>query len=184
MHDPLTVAWEIKYPWKREGLPGHFYRRAIVTIWHKDPCTDGSDSSCDHRYSRRKLNEYEKRLSRLIWDAEPIFDNRPHYPDSREHLWFQKLKQARWDWQERRGFFRIHWKLHFWHYRIQIHPLQKLWHWIFRRCCICGKRFAWGESAIGNWEGNKVWHQSCDHHNQPPHNHYERQQSARSADPA
>lgn len=36
MHDPSTVAWNIPaYP-----------RNTILTIWHEDPCTDGSDDSC------------------------------------------------------------------------------------------------------------------------------------------
>lgn len=41
MHDPMTVAHEIKYPWKRNG-----YRQPFLTIWHVDPKTDGSDDSC------------------------------------------------------------------------------------------------------------------------------------------
>jgi len=68
MHDPKTVAWEIRYPWwKRRPWPKgtqHFddipeskqkrrdpwwkegYRETFITIWHNDPETDGSDDSC------------------------------------------------------------------------------------------------------------------------------------------
>lgn len=33
MHDPQTVAHEIRWPWKNK----HKYRTSIVTIWHCDP---------------------------------------------------------------------------------------------------------------------------------------------------
>lgn len=44
MFDPDTVAFEIKYPWKRKGSQ---FRDSFITIWHHDPCKDGSDNSCD-----------------------------------------------------------------------------------------------------------------------------------------
>jgi hypothetical protein len=48
MHDPMTVAHEIKYPWKDK--PSKFwpkgYRHSLITIWHVDPEKDGSDDSC------------------------------------------------------------------------------------------------------------------------------------------
>jgi len=48
MHDPMTVAHEIKAPWRQK--PNKFwpkgYRETLVTIWHRDPERDGSDDSC------------------------------------------------------------------------------------------------------------------------------------------
>jgi hypothetical protein len=45
VHDPSTVAWEIRAPWFRRDK--HFrngrYHPALVTIWHVDPETDGTD---------------------------------------------------------------------------------------------------------------------------------------------
>lgn len=53
MHDPMTVAWDIKRPWPRltrEGFErktwGRFYWPTWITIWHVDPERDGSDDSC------------------------------------------------------------------------------------------------------------------------------------------
>lgn len=43
MRDPMSVAWEIRLPffWRES------YRRpSILTIWHNDPETDGTDDSC------------------------------------------------------------------------------------------------------------------------------------------
>lgn len=42
MHDPMTVAHELKWPWKnRYGM-----RDSWLTIWHVDPEKDGTDDSC------------------------------------------------------------------------------------------------------------------------------------------
>ena len=59
MHDPSTVAFEIKYPFPEEvnKKTGYVYRRPIITIWHEDPCTDGTDDSCGRFLRSRHLNQ-------------------------------------------------------------------------------------------------------------------------------
>lgn len=46
MHDPKTVAHELKSPFKNSTPGGNSYRKTLVTIWHVDPETDGTDDSC------------------------------------------------------------------------------------------------------------------------------------------
>lgn len=47
MHDPMTLAWEIKSPFKRKSsMFPKGYRNTLVTIWHVDPETDHTDDSC------------------------------------------------------------------------------------------------------------------------------------------
>lgn len=41
------------------------------------------------------------------------------------------------------------WHIH--HWQIQIHAMQTLKRWLFSRCSVCGKGFAWGYAPIGNW---------------------------------
>lgn len=162
MFDPSTVAFEIKYPWKRKSP--HFpegYRDTFIRIWHEDPCTDGTDNSCDWFGSKRKLSPKEKALSEAIWHLETILDNRPFYPDHPAHLRFQPIKNAMWDLRKVEGF-RIHPRWHVWHWRIQIVPLQQLKRFLFARCAVCKKGFRWNESVIGNWDGDKIWHHQCD----------------------
>lgn len=63
-----------------------------------------------------------------------------------------------------RRFHRPRWKhprYHFWHWRFQIHPLQKLRRRMFDRCSECSKPFGWNESPIGTWGGDKLWHDAC-----------------------
>lgn len=102
MYDPLTVAFEIRYPWKsRSEIPGG-YRRVFITIWHVDPEKGGDEASC----------------------------------------WRDKT----FGWQG--------WRFHFWHWRLQIHPIQNLKRWLFSRCAGCGKRFSWGYSPVTKqWGG-------------------------------
>lgn len=54
-----------------------------------------------------------------------------------------------------------HPRWHVWHWRIQIHPLQKLMRRLFTRCAACGQPFGWNESPTGTWNGSKVWHSKC-----------------------
>ena len=105
MHDPMSVAFELKYPWKGRRSPMFpaGFRDTFLTLWHVDPERDGSDSSC--------------------W----------------------RDKNFRW----------TGWRLHFWHWKIQVHPIHDLKRWLFSRCEGCGKRFSWGYAPISkSWSGS------------------------------
>ncbi len=79
MHDPLTQAFQIKYPWKKWGGKGKSdwernYREAFITIWHKDPEKGGSDDSCgwfkrSHHGDKRSslLENYHTIYWRMGW---------------------------------------------------------------------------------------------------------------------
>lgn len=62
--------------------------------------------------------------------------------------------------KDRRRWWR-HPKRHIHHWRIQIHPLQKLRRWLFTRCATCGHRLGWNESAHSTWDGGTVWCNRC-----------------------
>lgn len=55
-----------------------------------------------------------------------------------------------------------HPRWHFWHWKLQIHPFQLLWRFLFVRCSKCHGRFKYGETPIGTQSGNAVWHSKCD----------------------
>lgn len=169
MHDPMTVAHEIKYPWykykpwpkectKWEDIPAQSqhkhsswwkggYRETFITIWHVDPERDGSDDSCDWFGQKRRLHPQEKAIQEAMWDLETILDNRPFYPDHPAHKRFQLLKHAVWALNRRRGF-RIHPRWHVWHWEIRVHPYRQLKRWLFTRCAHCQKRFTWNYSPV------------------------------------
>lgn len=62
MHDPMTVAFDIKYP--------------RITIWHVDPEKDGTDDSCGWFPRGRHCNQavLEKIVKRMEFDWDRTFD--------------------------------------------------------------------------------------------------------------
>jgi hypothetical protein len=82
MHDPSTVAHEIHglrgwlskrrrdkadhYDWKD---PRFAYRDPLITIWHVDPETDGSDDSCGYTFPRtpKALREKAEKIASSEW---------------------------------------------------------------------------------------------------------------------
>lgn len=51
MHDPMTVAFEIRSPIRRKHkLFKDGYREPFITIWHRDPERGGDDDSCGWAY--------------------------------------------------------------------------------------------------------------------------------------
>lgn len=73
--------------------------------------------------------------------------------DRQEHFHGILCNVARCLLTDRRPWYR-HPKWHFWHWKIQCHPLQTFKRWAFSRCSKCGKRFAWGYSPVTNgWNG-------------------------------
>lgn len=95
MHDPHTVAFNIKVPWYgREfpvlGTPRCIYWKCIGTIWHVDPETDGTDDSC--RWFHPRLNDEDEKLIDSLARNEthaayftslPSRINNPRYPSLR-----------------------------------------------------------------------------------------------------
>ena len=52
MHEPMTVAFEIKSLFKTRG-----YRNSLITVWHVDPEKDGTDDSCGWFLKPRHLDK-------------------------------------------------------------------------------------------------------------------------------
>lgn len=225
MHDPMCVAFEIKSPFVQSTHGNWKYRPALVTVWHVDPETDGSDDSCDMFGGRKRRTEAEKalveemaaeelrtpyytgpwlcgfprdpRYPRMAWvnpgdalalvtAAFSVFAWRLHRKRLTPELMseaariacnsfdnFQtsfilhekdyggdQLDQLRGLFSSLLGCYLRHlrpwWrhpKLHVWHWKIQVHPVQSFKRWAFTRCARCGGRFKWGESGTTN-----SWH--------------------------
>lgn len=82
MHDPSTVAFDIKYPWYRT-TPFGDYHDPFITIWHRDPETDGSDDSCGWfpraRHGDKAVLEKVVKRFESDWDRTWISDSRETY---------------------------------------------------------------------------------------------------------
>lgn len=84
--------------------------------------------------------------------------------DREEHFQGILASVARIILTDRRPWYK-HPKWHFWHWKIQCHPIQNFKRWAFSRCCKCGGRFKWGGSCVSNqWDGTgPMWFQSEQH---------------------
>lgn len=131
MHDPLTVAWQIKRPWPKRGVGPHRYWPALVTVWHREPRGHDGGEVC--KPYRRVFDEADR-----TWKLAP-----------------------------RNG-----WRWHFWHYRIQVPPLQALRRWALTRCAWCGGTSRKGDyvNTSHSWDGPRgrwwqgqpgVFHSDC-----------------------
>jgi hypothetical protein len=221
MHDPQTVAFEIKRPWPHRMFNGWSYRPAWVVIWHVDPESDGSDDSCGFsraRIPKKVLSELDfeagleaqrpwllredskqpmhiadvecllrgailhtahicrvrcsyERASRLASRLlhNPVDHLRsslcflPGYhsncaedreDDRKDHALSLYRSLARILLTEARPWWR-HPRWHFWHWKIQVVPLQDFKRWVFTRCYRCGKRFGYGEAPVSTGSSSK-----------------------------
>jgi len=158
MHDPMTVAHEIKAPWKRHYQDGFAYRQTLVTVWHVDPETDGTDDSCDYSGTRRELRPTERLLFDRLQQIDSLIGNDPFYSEHKTEV--SDLYSALWTWRhERVSRFRWSAAWHVHHWRVVIEPLADFLR-RFERCAGCGRRM--GKAVrFGSWSGEKMWHGEC-----------------------
>lgn len=82
MHDPMTVAHEIKSPFKQpSNLFPNGYRKTWVTIWHVDPEKDGTDDSCG--WFKRARHGNKEHYAKIKREFEYDFDKALTYDDGR-----------------------------------------------------------------------------------------------------
>jgi hypothetical protein len=117
MFDPMTVAFDLGW----------------LVIWHKDPCRDGTDDSCDWPGWRRRLKPRQQELLAAISDMCHTLGNYPYYTDPKIDPVRERLERASHEWT-RRTRWRLHPRWHVWHWRIQVVPLQNLKRWLWGRC--------------------------------------------------
>jgi hypothetical protein len=145
----LRVAQIIEVPYTYE----HAAKEAALTI-HNSDCWDAADKFCFEpgHHTNFKEDAADRRQDYFLGVACGV---------------------ARGILQELRPWYR-HPRWHFWHWKIQVHPVQQLKRYLFSRCAKCGRGFAWGESPTSNsWHGTgprwfrgekDVCHSQCSGH--------------------
>ena len=175
MHDPLTVAFEIRRPWpERSPLPaaGHASVRWRIRLHHT--CTPSCGQDPPHRdgafpwwrpssYSafwRLAGRDYYFPSLITVWHREP---------GGRDGLSVCSKRVQRRDgtWRRTRG-----WRCHIHHYKIQFRTYQQLRRRLLTRCAWCGQRSVkgdqvnishqWGGPRGRWWKGEPgLFHHDC-----------------------
>jgi hypothetical protein len=136
-----AAAWQY-FMWTNKGNPSDKARRQYKNFMRKylydilsfaENPTDSLHSSITMKYGVEKKEERIRHFVSIVL-ADVMRKLRPWY------------KHPRW---------------HIHHWKIQFHPLQQLKRRYWDKCSVCGKR-GFKESAIGDWNGTKRWHQACD----------------------
>lgn len=154
MHDPSTLAWDIKNPFVRDE---YGQRPSLITIWHIDPETDYSDDSCDWSYRRFTPEETQAMFS--LRDDQ--FDNLQAYFEGLDPRNVETILKAQWGMARR--FYNVrpwykHPRWHIHHWRFQVHPYERLIRRLFHRCENCGQSFK-GTSPVSI--NGKLYHHGC-----------------------
>lgn len=95
MHDPSTVAFEIRYPWRAYRNPRNDwerkYRASFITIWHEDPldftgkCGGRSDDSCGWFTPLMRTNERDIWRKRADYEYGCIFNKQKATADGESY---------------------------------------------------------------------------------------------------
>lgn len=148
MHDPMVVALVIRRPWPKRGYSVSDYTSKIQFRYSWAKWWDLRPSSFRAFWRVGRVELYWPSLI-TIWHVEPG-----------GHDAFTICKhKSRWKW-------------HLWHWKIQIHPLQRLRRWALTRCEWCGGRSRkgdyvdttnhWGREPGKWWIGERnLFHSDC-----------------------
>lgn len=141
MHDPMTVAFEFRYPWRAHRHPRsdfeREYRAPWLVVWHRDPCVQGDDDSCG--WSTPRFSPEEKWVRALRGDLAFLRRDEKAFM-----LGIQRGREGRvaWEllWLERASF---------WHRNRGLSPRQIA-------------AFLFGASFPGDRDDSFAWHRDED----------------------
>jgi hypothetical protein len=175
MHDPLTVAFEIRRPWPgRSTLPAAGDRSTRWRIRLHHDCTPMCSDDPPHKdgaFPWWKPSSYSAfwRLNGRDYYFPSLITVWHREPGGRDGLTECSRRVQRRDgtWRRTRG-----WRWHVHHYRLQFRTYQQLRRRLLTRCTWCGGRSVkgdqvnishqWGGSRGRWWQGEKgLFHHDC-----------------------
>ena len=175
MHDPLTVAFEMRRPWpERSPLPAAGDKAARWRIRLHHNCGTLCANDPPHRngaFPWWKPSSYSAfwRLNGRDYYFPPVITVWHREPGGRDGLTECSRRVQRRDgtWRRTRG-----WRWHIHHWRFQLHPYQHLRRRLLTRCAWCGGRDRKGDAVNHSqqwhgerarwWQGEKgLFHSDC-----------------------
>ncbi len=140
MHDPMTVAFEIRRPWpRRSGLPaaGHGERWKIRLRHDHGSWCAGDPPHPDGPFPWWKPSSYltHMRLAGRDFYWPPVVTIWHVEPGGRDGL---SVCSRRYQGSDGRWHYTRTWRWHVWHWHLQFPPLQELRRRLLTRCAWCG----------------------------------------------
>ena len=155
-YDPETTYDAVYWIWRsirHERLKDKWWYR---TLWRYSSRPNATELEVIQNLATNPVDNLQFSFKNEVKDAETFW---PFYSAVlRAYMRYERpwYKHPRW---------------HFWHWRFQVHPWQKLRRFLFSRCAGCGKRFKYGESPTGfSWDPPKpkmfcsevdIYHSGC-----------------------
>jgi hypothetical protein len=183
MHDPEVVAFEIPWLWpQRSSFPKGDNVRWRIRLHHdhfEDETHSGMCDGCDQPMTskRNPFPWWRPRSYSKFW----CIAGHDFYWRSFITVWHVEpgghdaLSICRSRYQDKTGKWHLttSWKWHFWHYHVQIPPLQHLRRYLFTRCEVCGgksrkghmvnRSHSWYNKKSPWWKGETgLSHMDCD----------------------
>jgi hypothetical protein len=184
MHDPKTVAHEIRRPWPQKSS---FKRTSEDVRWSirlhhehfEDEVHPGLCGGCDEPMASTKqfFPWWKPRSYSSFWRLAgrdyywpsllTIWHNEPHGHDGLT-VCSRRVQDKHGKWRYTKG-----WKWHIWHWSFQVHPFQHFRRYLLTRCEVCGGKsrkghlvnlsHSWDRPKGHFWQGEKgLQHIDCD----------------------
>jgi hypothetical protein len=183
MHDPMTVAHEIRRPWpQRTSFPGSQGARWSIRLHHthfEDELHPGMCEGCNESMTSTnnwfpwwKPSSYMShwRLAGREYYWPPLLTIWHNEPDSHDGL---SVCSRRYQDKQGKWHYTKSWKWHVHHWSFQFPPLQQLRRRLFTRCIYCGGKSVKGHpvNVTNSWDHQKshwwrsevgLFHADCD----------------------
>jgi hypothetical protein len=162
MHDPKTVAHEIRRPWPRRS-PRVAHGPTVRWSFGRHHAVPGSPVDQQAKATGRNPFPWWKPSSYSpFW----VLAGRSYYWPELITIWHEEpgghdsgticKRHRRWQDDEGHWHYKgLHgWKWHVWHWRLQVLPVQHFKRWAWSRCTRCGRKFRYGEAPTSHgWGG-------------------------------
>jgi hypothetical protein len=110
MYDVMTVAHELKWPWKNK----RGYRNILLTIWHVDPEKDGTDDSCGWTFPKGDEETKKVVLKLAKTQYEQLFARKIATEEKKSYAYIcydqDVYGMIYWSWRALKAFNRSGWQ--------------------------------------------------------------------------
>lgn len=163
LYNDFAFDWDADYGgwFNKDGSPRYSVISIALQMFGKAAYVYYGDWDKAHNFIQKNLYKLMRFAENHFDSLHPFITNRYGERDRGERIRTAVSIVYPYVCRELQPWYR-HARWHVHHWRIQFHPWQNLKRRYWDKCCACGKRgFPPGVGAIGDWSGEKIWHDTC-----------------------